>query len=117
MKFSEDTKLAHHYVVVATSLPSSFSPQMILSIYRLRWQVELVFKRCKSLLALGSIPVRNKESCQAWLQGKMLIALLIEKFLGNVDFSPSGGGPEQQEYLAGDQVPVSLIFRTPSRSS
>ena len=108
--FSEDTKLSHHYVVVVTSLPSSISAEKILSVYRLRWQVEMVFKRYKSLLGLGSIPVRTEESCRAWLQGKMLLALLIEKFLGSVDFSPSGAGPGQPEYLAGDQVPVSLVF-------
>ena len=116
-KFSADTKLSHHYMVAVTSLPDSFSPEQILSIYRLRWQVEMVFKRYKSLLDFGSIPVRKPESCQAWLQGKMLIALLIEKFLGNVDFSPSGSPAGPPEYLAGDQIPVSLIFRCPSRSS
>ena len=109
---SEDSKLANHYIIVVTSLPATFTPEMILSLYRLRWQVEMVFKRYKSLLALGSIPVRKKESCRAWLQGKMLLALLIEKFLGNVDFSPSGGTTGQTEHLAGDQVLVSLIFGT-----
>ena len=49
--------------------------------YRLRWQVELIFKRFKSLARLGHLPKYDDDSAQAWLYGKLLVALLVEKVL------------------------------------
>ena len=51
--YSEDTKFTHQFMFVITSLPASVSAEKVLEFYRLRWQVELVFKRYKSLLGLG----------------------------------------------------------------
>ena len=87
--YSEDTKFTHQYMFVITSLPLSVSAEKVLEFYRLRWQVELVFKRYKSLLGLGNIPTKTKESSEVWLNGKMFLALLVEKYLGDIDFSPS----------------------------
>ncbi|WP_157837178.1 transposase [Geminisphaera colitermitum] len=43
------------YIVVVTSLPSScLDSRGILQLYRLRWQIELAFKRLKSLLTLAT---------------------------------------------------------------
>ena len=89
IKISDDTKFSHRYIFVVTSLPKTISAEKILEYYRLRWQVELVFKRYKSILGMGSIPTKTKEASEVWLNGKMLIALLIEKYLGDIDFSPS----------------------------
>ena len=88
--YSEDTKFTHEFIFVITSLPTSVSAEKVLEYYRLRWQVELVFKRYKSLLGLGNIPTKTKESSEVWLNGKMFLALLIEKYLGEIDFSPLG---------------------------
>ena len=87
--YSEDTKFTHQFMFVITSLPISVSAEKVLEFYRLRWQVELVFKRYKSLLGLGNIPTKTKESSEVWLNGKMFLALLIEKYLGDIDFSPT----------------------------
>ena len=48
---------------------------------RLRWQVELVFKRFKSLVGLGHLPKHDPTSARAQLYGKLLVALLVEKTL------------------------------------
>lgn len=88
MKISEDTKYSHNYFFVVTSLDQRFSAEDIMTIYRLRWQVEMVFKRLKSVIGLGSMPTKTAESSEAWLNCKMLIALLIEKMLSSVDFPP-----------------------------
>ncbi|KAI4450293.1 hypothetical protein C823_004826 [Eubacterium plexicaudatum ASF492] len=53
--YSEDTKFTHQFMFVITSLPASVCAEKVLEFYRLRWQVELVFKRYKSLLGLGNI--------------------------------------------------------------
>lgn len=88
-KYSKETKFTHRYMFVIPSLPPEVSAQEVLSCYRLRWQVELVFQRLKSLLQLGSIPTKTKESEEVWINGKILLSLLTEKYLGDVDFSPS----------------------------
>jgi IS4 transposase len=49
--------------------------------YRLRWQIELVFKRFKQIAQLGHLPKHDDESAQAWLYGKLFIALLTEKLI------------------------------------
>ena len=88
IKLSEDTKFTHNYFFVVTSLDETFSAEQILALYRLRWQVEMVFKRFKSVLNMGSMPTKTEASGEAWLNCKMLIAMLIEKLLSKVDFSP-----------------------------
>lgn len=80
------------YVIVFSTFPAAkFSTQELLEWYRLRWQVELVFKRLKSLLDLGHLPKSDPSSSRAWLYGKLFLALLTEK-LGRITraFSPWG---------------------------
>ena len=68
------------FVIVFTTYPAEeFPTAEVLEWYRLRWQVELVFKRFKSLARLGHLPKHDEASAQAWLYGKLLVALLVEK--------------------------------------
>jgi len=62
------------YVVVFTTC-SNGSAADILSFYRARWQIELVFKRLKSLAQLGHVPKYDDRSSRAWLYGKLFITL------------------------------------------
>ena len=98
-EISEETKFTHCFIIVATSLPKTISAAKILDFYRLRWQVEIVFKRYKSVLGMGNMPTKTKEASEVWLNGKMLIALLIEKYLGDIDFSPSWNIRKESEYM------------------
>jgi hypothetical protein len=78
--------------MVFTTVPaSSFSTAEVLEWYRVRWQIELVFKRMKTLAELGALPKHNDQSARAWLYGKLLIVLLGQKLerLGR-DISPWG---------------------------
>lgn len=80
------------YFVLGTSLKAdTFPAERILELYRLRWQVELAFKRLKSIMQLGQLPKSDPESCQAWLYGKMLYALLCYAIVDKGrSFSPWG---------------------------
>jgi hypothetical protein len=80
------------YVLVFTTLPEEeFSPRQVLEWYRGRWQVELAFKRLKSLARLGHLHDQNDETIRAWLYGKLLVALLGQKLLRiGRDISPWG---------------------------
>ena len=53
------------------ALSASSEPSTIAWSRNWRWQVELVFKRLKSLAQLGHLPKHNDESACAWLYGKL----------------------------------------------
>ncbi len=70
------------YVLLFTTFPEKdFTASKVLEWYRIRWQVELVFKRFKSLAQLGHLPKHDDESAKAWLYGKLLVALLVESLI------------------------------------
>lgn len=82
---------AADYVFVFTSLPGSVSAEQVLQIYRLRWQIELEFKRLKSLIALGHLKKHDALAARSWLQGKLLVAFLIARLIAHAErVSPWG---------------------------
>jgi hypothetical protein len=65
--------------------------EQILELYRLRWQIELEFKRLKSLIQLGHLKKHDSEAARSWLQGKLLVALLIARLIAHAErVSPWG---------------------------
>jgi uncharacterized protein YegP (UPF0339 family) len=80
------------YILVLTSLSAAeFSASQVLELYRCRWQVELAFKRLKSLLSAGHVPKSSDQSARAWMQAKILTSLLLERLLLEAKiFSPWG---------------------------
>ena len=98
---SKATYAFNEYIVVCTSLNSSITDSEIIELYRYRWQVELYFKRLKSILGYGELPKKSEKSIYSWLNGKLMIALLIESIIGKVAFSPFDY--EYEEYMEGDK--------------
>jgi transposase len=100
----EARKYVRH-TVVFTTLPASVPADAVLESYRRRWQIELTFKRLKSILKLGHLPKHNDQSSRAWLYGKLFVALLSQKLarIGRA-LSPWGyrlpGTPLHQQPLA-----------------
>ncbi len=85
-----ETLEAAGYVIVLTTLMTP-TAEAIMEFYRRRWQVELAFKRLKSLLQLGHLKKIDKDGAKAWLQGKLLVACLIETLILTAErFSPWG---------------------------
>ena len=80
------------YVLVWTSLRASeMSNDQVLRCFRCRWQLELVFKRAKSIMGLGQLPKKSDASSRAWLSGKLLVAMMVEKLWEMAEsFSPWG---------------------------
>jgi hypothetical protein len=83
---------AAKYILLLTSLPAAvFPPTDILALYRFRWQIELAFKRFKSLAGLDQLPAKNPELARAWIYARLIVALIAERIAGQVpDSSPSG---------------------------
>ncbi len=78
------------YVIVFTTLAAE-SVSQVWECYRLRWQIELAFKRMKALAHLGHLPKHDDRSARAWLYGKLLVALLTQKLIRvGRDISPWG---------------------------
>ena len=82
----------HGYVIIATSIEENrISAKQIAQLYRLRWQIEIAFKRLKSIMGLGHLPKIDRESARAWLHGKIFVALLVQAIVDEGRFfSPWG---------------------------
>ena len=82
IKLKPATLFYSQYVIVFTTFPEpSFKAAEVLEWYRVRWQIELVFKRFKQIAQLGHLPKQDPESAKAWLYGKLLVALIAEKMI------------------------------------
>jgi hypothetical protein len=93
---------AAKYILILTSLPAdTFSTADVLALYRFRWQIELAFKRMKSLAGLAGLPAKKPELAQAWIYARLIVALLAEQIAGKVpDSSPSGHGKTDRKSIA-----------------
>ena len=79
------------YVLILTSLSEERSSEAVLALYRMRWQIELLFKRFKSLSDLGDLPAKSEKLAKTWIFAKLIIALLAEKMARHAAESfPSG---------------------------
>lgn len=88
----------NRYIVVVSSLPESISFEQILELYRMRWQIELVFKRFKSIFGGGQFSSKREDAVKAWFYGKLLLAIVCEVLVQRGHFSPSAdeSGSEPQ---------------------
>jgi len=99
----ETLEAAAYTMVFTTLVRDEFKPAKILEMYRGRWQVELAFKRLKSLLGLGHLKKTDEDVAKAWLQGKLLVAFLIEALIASAERFFPWGYP-----LSPETQPVSL---------
>jgi len=102
-KVSTETKTFNEYIVVVTSLPIDITAEQVLETYRLRWQIEIQFKRMKSILDFGEIPKRRSSSVMTWLNGKLMLALVIERIISTA-FSPEEQSTSIEEFMAGNEM-------------
>jgi hypothetical protein len=80
------------YVFVVTNLTAEIaSPAEVLELYRLRWQIEMAFKRLKSILQLDALRGKDPELAKTYLFGKLLGALIVDELTVRAQaFSPWG---------------------------
>lgn len=80
---------AAHYLMVVTSLDEvHYPPQDVLALYQIRWQIELAFKRLKSLLHFDKLPAKDKDLARTWLNSHLLLALILDKLTQQALDSP-----------------------------
>jgi hypothetical protein len=100
-----ETIEAAGYTFVFTTLDRTFSPTKVLEMYRGRWQIEIVFKRLKSIIGLGHLRKTDLEGAKAWIHGKLLVAFLIEALIVAGERFFPWGYPISQEL---SKVPLPL---------
>jgi hypothetical protein len=55
--------------------------QELMQLYRLRWQIELFFKRLKSLLHFDALPSRRGPTAKSWMLARLLAASLAQRLV------------------------------------
>jgi hypothetical protein len=75
------TLVLAEWVLIFTTLPPAVLPTAtVAALYRVRWQVELVIKRLKSLLDIDRLRAREHSAlAELYLHGKLLYAWVLEK--------------------------------------
>lgn len=98
-KIDPETLELHRYVILATSLPDSINARLIMELYRTRWQIEIAFKRLKSIMGLGHLPKFDEESSRAWLHGKLFVALLAQAIVDEGRLFSPWGYPMRESHM------------------
>jgi hypothetical protein len=83
------TLAAADWVILITSLSAEdFPTDDILALYRLRWRIELGFKRLKTLIGLKGPPGKDERSARPFVLAHLLMILLLEPFIDELEDSP-----------------------------
>jgi hypothetical protein len=90
-KIDPHSELAAGFLMLATSLPADIPADEICAVYRLRWQIELAFKRLKSLLHIDRLPTRTEAGSLSWLYPHLILALLSDDICQEILESPPSG--------------------------
>lgn len=77
------------FLLLLTSMPADeMTAEDVWKTYRLRWQVEIAFKRLKSGLGIHRLPARDERLSRSWLMAHLIVALLIDEAVTDVLDSP-----------------------------
>jgi Transposase DDE domain len=88
-KLSPATLVAADWVILVTSLAAdAFSADDIFALYRLRWRIELAFKRLKSVIGLKGPPGTDERSAKPFVLAHLLMILLLEPLVDAFEASP-----------------------------
>lgn len=88
-QISKATLRAAGWVTLITSLKADeFSTGDVLALYRLRWRIELGFKRLKSVVGLKGPPGSDERSARPWLLAHLLLILLLEPLVDALEDPP-----------------------------
>jgi hypothetical protein len=89
-KLDARTATAAGYLMLVTSLPArQQTAERIIAMYRNRWQIELGFKRLKTLGGLDRLPAMDPALARSWLLAQLIVAVLTDEIASAiVGFSP-----------------------------
>ncbi|MCY0909737.1 MAG: transposase [Sulfobacillus thermotolerans] len=74
----EALKAANDVLILTTLSAAEADAAEILELYRLRWQIEIAFKRLKSLIHMDELRAFDPDLAQTYLLAKLLGAVLVD---------------------------------------
>lgn len=112
----ETLEFAQWLVVVTNLEATEFPPDIVLALYRYRWQVELRIKRMKSIMRLSDLKAKDERLVKTCLYGKILLAIIMDHLKDTFGaFSPSEYGrpaPASGSLDAGsDHLALGPVYR------
>ena len=104
------TARAAGYLILLTSLPREAQPAArVVAMYPNRWQVEIGFKRLKTLGGLGQLPAADPDLARTWILAHLIAAVLTDDLANEIiGFPPCAG-----ETGAIPQTPVGGLAKGP----
>ena len=81
------------WMILLSTVPSeSAASDQLVALYRLRWQIELAFKRLKSQLHMDELEAKDPRLARSWLAANLLVALLADDIDKVADAPPCAPG-------------------------
>jgi len=91
---SQEALFLAGFVLLVTTLPEpSWSSEQLLELYRARWQIEVLIKRIKQVLALHILPAQTPQGAQAMICALLVAWMLIEDDVATLRRQLSDGEP------------------------
>lgn len=78
---AKQRRAADWLVLVTTLDAAAYPAERVAALYRLRWQIELAFKRLKGQLRLDDLQAKEPRLARACLLAKLILALLTEQLV------------------------------------
>ncbi|MGB0680910.1 MAG: IS4 family transposase, partial [Polyangiales bacterium] len=106
VKLSREAKQMCRYLVLVTTLDGScgLSDEELVQLYRCRWQIEMYFKRFKSVLKLDQTKCMSDESTSAWLLVKVMWLVWSEQWvLASLSAHGDMARSERARFVQGQQ--------------
>jgi hypothetical protein len=88
----DEALLAAEFVAVFTTILTELTAAQVLELYRARWQVELEFKRAKSIGELDRLPNFLPQTIHTWICAKLLLQMIGAR-IANAATAPPGAFP------------------------
>jgi hypothetical protein len=106
-------RAADWLVLLTTFDAARFPTEPVTALYRLRWQIELAFKRLQSQLRLADLPAKDPQLARACILAKLILALLVDRLVDE-HHRPFRRGPALARrprgltYQASSGLPIAL---------
>lgn len=81
------TLFLYGWTLMITNVPEEILPtEKVFDLYKIRWNIELVFKQLKSTLNIDKVTVKNKHRLLCEIYARLIAAVIITKIHGSLNF-------------------------------
>jgi hypothetical protein len=95
-----------NFSIFVTNIPETmFSGKMIIALYKIRWQIELLFKNFKSNIEINILKGTNKNRIESLLYGKLItivVMFVIQNYAANIAKGKEISGDKLLKLLKSD---------------